>query len=71
MTDDPRDRQIADLQAQLRLLGAQADALRADLARRDTEIVRLSALLIAAQDAAAPDPAPRAGLLARLLRRDD
>ena len=69
MTDapsDPRDRQIADLHAQLRLLAAQADALRAELEHRETEITRLSALLIEAQDAAA---APPPGLLARLTGR--
>lgn len=39
---DPRDREIAALRAQVRLLAAQADALRAALARRTDEVVRLS-----------------------------
>lgn len=67
MTDtDPRNSQIADLHTQLRLLAAQADALRAELDSRETEIARLSALLIKAQDAAA---APPPGLWTRLTGR--
>ncbi len=62
---DPRDDQIATLVAQLRLLGAQADALRADLARRDTEIAELSARLIETE----ARPADPRGLWSRLRRR--
>ena len=63
MTDapsDPRDRQIADLHAET--LGREEE----ERDHRETEITRLSALLIEAQDAAA---APPPGLLARLTGR--
>ncbi|MDA3857312.1 MAG: hypothetical protein PF480_03530 [Roseovarius sp.] len=67
-TPDPRDTpacRIAVLEQQNRLLLAQAEALRATLAKRNDEITRLSALLLEA-DAEAAKPA---GLLARLLKR--
>ncbi|SNR72406.1 glycosyltransferase family 2 protein [Puniceibacterium sediminis] len=44
--EDPPDSQIATLAAQQRLLGAQVDALRAELARRDAAIAALSARLL-------------------------
>ncbi|WP_146592032.1 hypothetical protein [Puniceibacterium confluentis] len=62
---EPCEARIATLVTQLRLLGAQADALRADLARRDAEIAALSARLLEADARAA---APR-GLWSRLTRR--
>ncbi|WP_047998303.1 hypothetical protein [Puniceibacterium sp. IMCC21224] len=68
---DPRDQYIRDLQVQMRLLGQQADAMRTELEAREEDIVRLSALLIAAQDAARTATRPTIlAWLIRLARRD-
>ncbi|KMK63966.1 hypothetical protein IMCC21224_1624 [Puniceibacterium sp. IMCC21224] len=55
----------------MRLLGQQADAMRTELEAREEDIVRLSALLIAAQDAARTATRPTIlAWLIRLARRD-
>lgn len=59
-----RDRRLAALEHQNRLLLNQTEALRAALAERNDDITRLSALLLDRQPL--PEPREEPGLLARL-----